>query len=100
MNIHSKRATFSPDQEKSNVQENFQNCCRGRAGGWDTGRRWRSPQENRTTVAYRGVLRIADAPMPGQPWLSRRKEVTLPKFRLVRLPSTAGSIKSDRVSGE
>jgi hypothetical protein len=71
MNTHSKRATFSPDQEKSNVQENFENRCRGRTGGWDTGRRWRSSQESRTTVARRGVLRIAGASMPGQsglPW--------------------------------
>jgi hypothetical protein len=75
MNTHSKRATFSPDQEKSNVQENFQNRCRGRAGGWDTGGSRRSSQENRTTLACRGVLRITGANMPGQPGLSRYKEV-------------------------
>jgi len=76
MSIHSKRATFSPHQEKSNVQENFQNRCRGRAGGWDTGGRWRSSQENRTTVACRGVLRNAPAGMPRQPRLSIYKKVT------------------------
>lgn len=79
MNTHSKHANFSPYQEKSNVQENFQNRCRGRAGGWDTGGRWRSPQQNRTTLACCGVLRIAAANMPGQPRLSRRKEVARPK---------------------
>jgi len=79
MSIHSKRATFSPHQEKSNVQENFQNRCRGRAGGWDTGGRWRSSQENRTTVACRGVLRLAAACMSRQPNLSRDKEVASPK---------------------
>ena len=71
MNTPSKRATFSPDQEKSNVQANFQNRCRGRAGGWDTGRRRRSPQESRTTVACRGVLRCPGTNLPGQSGLSR-----------------------------
>lgn len=79
MDTRSKRVNFSPDQEKSNVQAHFQNHRCGRAGGWDIGRRWRSSQENRTTVACRGVLRITTAIMPGQPRLSRRKEVTKPK---------------------
>ena len=82
MNIHSKRASFSPEEEKSNVQENFQNRCRGRARGWDSGRRWRSPQESRTTVACRGVLRIAAAVMPRQPWLSRHQAVNKSKRAL------------------
>jgi hypothetical protein len=79
MSIHSKRASFSPEEEKSNVQENFQNRCRSRAGGWDTGRRRRSSQENRTTLAQRGVLRLAAACMPRQPNVSRDKEVASPK---------------------
>ena len=79
MNTRSKRANFSPDQEKSNVQENFQTRRRGRAGGWDAGGRWCSSQENRTTIACRGMLRITTAIMPGQPRLSRRKEVARSK---------------------
>jgi hypothetical protein len=71
MNTRRKRANFSPDQEKSNVQENFQNRCRGRAGGWDTGGRWRTSQESRTTLARRVLLRLSAANMPRQPWLSR-----------------------------
>ncbi len=79
MNSQSKRANFSPYQEKSNAKKNSQNRCRGRAGGWDTGGRWRSSQENRTTLACRGMLRITGTRMPRQPGLSGPKQIANPK---------------------
>lgn len=82
MNTRGKRASFSPEEEKNNVQENFENRCRGRAGGWGTGGRRRSSQENRTTLARRGVLRCPAAIVSGQSWLSRHQAVNKSKRAL------------------
>jgi hypothetical protein len=81
MNTQGKGANFSPYKEESNAKENTQNCCRGPAHGWSGGQHRRGQQQIKTAFACRGVLRLAAANMPRQPWLSRFEVVVISSKR-------------------